>query len=539
MTRTVGKIGLLVSVCMGLTVLDAAAWGPRAQRAITGTSIQVVRRTYADAYKTYDFNYEEDVFYGAEVGPEFLNAGRPFASDADAIAAVENEIRLLRTARKYRYGSYFSFRMGVLGSLVADIMLPFALDGAPQTQKLRRDIESDIDAHVAGYRFESDQADRQRIRVARDYFKLRREFHNDAKRMIADDYRRGRGYDGYLKQAGQAFFVRSVDAVSDAWSTVLQVADDAGVVDPSPDVLAWYFVDEIRYLLEEKANFYQAEKTYAFFEHTASDLPDAYEKVGDLFYAFNTVESRQRAVREWRIANNADSVNRQRVGNKLAAHYIAVGEAALAKAALPGASDDDLPNALNAFSQALSFDQSNQTAAARIEETNVAIARRQEHHAMQVNILASAESTMEQAERQRLAGDFGNALATYDQAASLLEGIDNTFKDQEKAAENNKRAIKKHKTDIINDVLDAAGDAIDAGDRARDNREYEAAIQTYGRVPAILSVIPADESTALGKDKQEYIETAQNKIEEAKQEKMRETQRQQDLQDQAKQGVVK
>ena len=539
MTRTVGKIGLLVSICAGLAASDAAAWGPRSQRAITGTSIQVIRRTYADAFKTYDFNYEEDVFRGAQVGHQFLNGGRPFANDGDAITAVENEIRLLRTVRKYRYGSYFSFRLGVLGSLVSNIMLPFGLDASPQTRQLRQSIDSDIDTHITGFRFESKQKDRQRIRVARDYFNLRREFREDAKRMIADDYLRGRGYNGYLKQAGQVFFVRSVDAVSDAWHSVLQVAAAAGSVSPSPDVLAWYFVDEIRYLLEEKANFYQAEKTYVFFERTASEMPDAYEKVGDLFYAFNTEESRQRAVREWRIAQNADSLNRQRVGKKLAMHYIAVGEAALAKAALPEASDEDLPSALNAFSEALSFEQDSQTAAERIEETNVAIDRRQEHHAMHVSILASAESTMAQAERQRLAGDFGNAIATYGLAASLLEGVDNTFKDQHDAAVNGPRAVTKQKNEIINDVLDSASDAIDAGDSARDDREYEAAILTYGRVPAILSVITADENSALAKNIREYIDTAETKTQEAKTEKTNDDERQRLAAEAAKGGPPK
>ena len=520
MTHKTWKSGVLLLVLAVMACCDAAAWGPRAQRAITATSIQVIRRTFSKAFRTLESNYEADVLRGAQTGPEVLNEGKPFATDAEAISAIANEIGLLREVRKYGFGSYFSYRMGVLSALVADLMLPYALDASPARRELRTQIEADIDAHLSEYSFAPSADERRYIRGVTDYFAGLRTFFEDNKHMIADDYLRGKGYRGYMCEGGKAFFSRAIKAASDAWYTVLRVEGGPGDIPPSPDAVTWYLVDEIRYLLEEKRNFYEAGKVYDNFVRVNPDLMEAYDWLGDLYYAYGTDDARERAVREWRIAYETPSPERRRIARKLAGHYIKVGEVLFERAMLPGAPDEDLPNALDAFTKALQYDQTNDVAASRITETAVEIDERKERRELNVNVIASAEKVMVQAERSAVAEDYGKAIGTYRQAVGLFELINEEFKDQAKTAKDSIKDIKKCITDVINDVLDKASDTIDEGDRAVDEHNFEDAFSIYARVPGILSVIPDDTGTH-AEEKADLITLTAQKTDEAKMAKMR------------------
>lgn len=508
MTRIRRQAGLLVAILTAVTALPAAAWGPAAQRAITATSIQVIRRTHPDAFKSTEKNYEEDTLRGATAAYDFLNGGKPFRNYTEALAAVDNEVKLLREARNYGMGSYFAYRMGMLSALVADLVLPYALEGDTGNQQLKTQIESDVDAKVSQFHFTPAAKMLSYVRGAREYFERRRSYYEQNKQMIADDYSRGKGANGFMKDGGQAFFGRSVESVADVWHTVLRIQGDAAQTNPGRAAMAWYFVDEVRYLLHEKHNFYQSTQTYKNFEKVNPGLADAVEKMGDLYYAFNTTESQERAVEEWKQAYDIAGSERRRIGRKLAEYFIKTGETFLARAK----ADDDLPNALKAFTTALEFDQTNEVAAARINETNSAITARDERRTMNVNMIAAAEKVMTQAEASNVAGDYANAIATYKHAQSLFAAVDTEFADQAAAAGDNVKAIDKNITDIINKVLEAASATIDEGDKERSNRRYDEAINCYGRVPQILSVITADETTTHGKDKRELETLAASNI---------------------------
>ena len=511
MRHHVWKIIVAGMVLAGWAAEDAAAWGSRAQRAINGTAIQVVRRTYQDAFRTADNNYEEDVMRGAAADPAFLNESKPFVREEEAIGAISNEMQLLREVRQYGFGSYFSYRMGALAGLVADVTLPYALGVTAEQAKLKAKVEADIDAHVGRFTFTPLQKQRDYIRDAPVYFEQHRTFFSDGLKLIADDYQRGRGYEGYLKEAGQAYFNRSIEAIADAWHTVLRVRGEPSDVPPSQAVVTAYIISEINYLLAEKKNFHQACKTYETFERAGARKPEAYEKIGDLFYAFGTDEGKERGVREWKIAHEAQSADRHRVGKKLSNHYMRLGEGYLDAAARPRASEQELPNALNAFTLALEYDQTSDLAATRINETNAAIAERKVRRELNVNIIASAEKVKAQAEKSRLAKDYGNALATYDQVIGLYQAVDTAFADQASTAKGGIKQSNKAITDIINEVLDAASDSIDKGDKAVDEHKFEDATAAYERIANIVAVVPGDESTTHGKDKRTLIETAEKK----------------------------
>lgn len=521
MGRKTVLIALMLGVMMAMVAEDAGAWGSRARRAIGATALPVVRKSIQNAFKTEDMSYEEDVFRGAATGGSVLNHGEPFSSEAAAEECVENEIRLLREVRTFGLGSYFAFRMGALAATVSDLFLPFSIGAETANAALKKQIEDDIDARVAKFSYLSHQKGREYVRNVTLLMNERRAFCANARELIGDDYRRGRGCEGYLKEGAQNLFGRSVDTVADVWYTVLLAKSDPGAVQPSSESVCWYLVNEVKYLLFEKKNFYQATKAYGNFESLGVHDPKAVDTLGDLFYKYGSEEAIQRGVKEWQAAYDIAGADRRGISKKLSEHFAKIGDDALMAAARPGATEQDLPEALNAFTRALDYDQTNDAIAKKITETNAAIADRKARRELNVSIIASAEKVKAQAEKSRLASDFGNAIATYNQSVGLYEAVDQDFADQATTAKEAIKQVKKNITDITNQVLDSASDSIDKGNKAVDEHKFEDATSAYERVPSILSVIPGDESTTQGKEKRDLIELAKKKIDEGKVAKQR------------------
>lgn len=523
MTRTMRITAItMVFATMGMT--QGFAWGPRAQQSLTVMAMQVVKQDYPNTFRTggsAGISYEKDVLAGAAAGWELLKSFEPLNNDTEAIQAIASEIQLLRDIRAYGPTSYFAYRMGVLSALVADVMMPYGFAWSPQDEAIQKKVFADIDAHLDGFGFTPNQKNRLFIRDCQEYFRERRQFLADDKRLILNDYTAGKGYDGLLKEGGPAYFSRTVEAIADAWNTVLRPEPDASQAPASKRMLTWYFVSEIEYLLKVKKNTFQADKVYANFEKVNPGIVEATEKIGDLYYEFGTSESQKRGVREWRLAYGSAGPERSRIAGKLSSHYLKEGQGFLDNAAKPGAKDDDLPNALNSFEQAMEFDPSSQQAMDLIHQTHIAIDERNTHRNTIIAIIAQAEKAQEQADKMRVGGDAGNAIMTYRKVIGLYESVDDTFKDLDKTARDGIRKTKKDITDVINEVLDRASDAIDEGEAHKEANRFDEAIASYSKVSGIVSVIPEDEKPELAQQKQDVIELANKKVEEAKVAKLR------------------
>lgn len=519
-------------LAMALTVQDACAWSESVRRVIASTAIQLIRREQPAAFKAstsiathsskqdVNVSYEEDVLRGAADGPKVLQ-GYAIGNDEQAVLAVGSEIQLLRTVREYGMGSYFAYRMGVVSALVSELILPFSLDETPRGEQLAQQINADIDAHYSGFRFSPNTDGRRYIQSSPDYFREVRSFIVDDRRIIADDYARGRGYRGILSKAGEAYFGRSVEAVADAWYTVLKPQPQGKYIPPSDRIVTQYFVEELEYLLNVKRNLFQAEKTYQHFDDVNPGLYETYERVGDLFYGFGTPEAHERGVREWKIAYQHPGPQRARSGSKLTAHYLSEGEKYLEEAQKPGSAETLLEAALTSFKQALEFDRANPLAAQRINDTTVAIAKKKERREFQDGLLAQGTKIIQLAEKSALDGDFGTAIHTYNQAATLFEAVSDEFADLEKAAKEALEQVSKGKRDVVNNVLTAADEKIAEGDDLVAQREFDNAVNVYKYVETIVNAIPEGEGERVEKDKEEAIARAQQKVVDAQNAKKR------------------
>jgi tetratricopeptide (TPR) repeat protein len=511
---------LAAAALSAVTAPEAAAWGERAQRSLSTMALQVIKTSYPYAFQSEGSNYENDVIAGSIAGAAALSDSFSTASEQAVIQSIGTEIEMLREIRGFGTGSYFAYRMGALGGVVADLMLPYGLANTPDAERLAAQIAEDIDAHLGTYSYKATQRTREFIREPSQFFARRRSFVADDVRIIAQDYSQKHGYNGFLKDGGPAYFSRSVDAIADVWHTILREEADPSQGSTSPRMLTWYFVDEIGYLLGEKRNVNAADRAYDNFLKVNQQVPEAYEQIGDQFYQLGTEVGIKRAVREWRVAHNIGGTTRNRVASKLSGHFLEEGRVYLARTSEPGAAESDYTSALRSFEQALEFDRSSDEAAKLIQQTNVAIQERNERFQTTVEFISKGEQIREKADNMRNAEDFGNAIQTYRAAIVPYEAVDEEFEDQSKQAKDAVSKIKSEIATVINKVLSQASDLIEEGDRDLEEFKFEDAIAKYERVPSVLSIVSDEESNTVVDRRNELTELAATKVDDAKRQKM-------------------
>lgn len=528
MKRMTLRIAILAAMAAGLAVSQAAAWGPRAQQSITIMALQVIKLEHPSVLRPGGItgtHFEKDVLRGSLDGYSVIADVVPLNNDIETVQAIATEIQLLRDARLYGPSSYFAYRLGVLASLVSNVITPYGFAWTPDEREIRRQMFRDIDNELDNYGFKPSRKYLIFVRDVDDYFKKQRGFYEDDKRLIADDYRRGRGFEGFLSEGGRAYFERCIEATADVWHTVLRPEPDAAQVQASKPLLTWYFVKEVEYLLNVKDNLHQANQIYQNFEKVNPGIAAAYETLGDHYYNYgrdrDIEDAVERGVREWIRAHSMGGPERNRVSEKLCEHFLKQGEFFKAKAQQPGSDDNDLPTALAAFEKALEYKRTSQEAADRIQETNVLITQRRQRYEMTVNIIATGERVREEAEKARTDGDLGNAIKTFRQAITFYQAVDDEFRELSNNARESIRKLNLSVSNAINEVLDRASDAVDQGERAKEEHRYEDAIAAYETIPLIVDVIPEDISDTVTGDKQNMITLAETKVQEAKVAKLR------------------
>lgn len=521
MTGKTQLLRLSVVLTLVIAIGPASAWGPRAQRTITGMAIQVIQSKYPGTFRPGESDYTQDVLKGAEAGWSVIGKSLPINSNAEAVQAVASEIELLRDARSYGAGSYFAYRLGSLSALISDIVLPYGLAWNESDQAMKKKVEQDIEENLNSYRYTNSSTERDIITNATEYFGTQMHFYNDNKLIIADDYKRGRGYDGLLKESSKAHFTAAINSVSDAWYTILTLDSSGTKTTLTSDLLARYFVDEIGYQLSEKRNFHQAGVVYENLETLNSTNPLVFEEVGDLFSAFDTHESAERSVKEWKRAFEMGGENREEVSGKIASYYLREGRDFLEKAAEKGAGETELPSALAAFKEALQYNRTSDEAADLIQDTNKKIKERNERREMIVDIIAKADQVKEEAQNHATGGNFGNAIGEFNKAKEILAAVDDEFTDQANIAKELVDGINKSISKAISDVQEQASAAIESGEALEEQHKYEDAIHQYELVPTIVSVIPDTHNATVAEDKKDVIALSETKIAEAKNNKAR------------------
>lgn len=505
----------VLALCFALFAQDAMAWGPKARQAISLAALQLIRREVPEAFIAGEVRYEQNLMRGAVDGPDILRDVVPLYNDAQTIDAIGTEIQLLREARSRGAGSHFAYRMGVLAALVSDVVLPYGFSFDETEAVLQEEIRANLEEHVQRFSYSSSRRTYHYVRSPRLYFEAKRSFYRDDRLLISDEYARGSGYEGFLKEAGPEYFDRAIGAVADVWYTVFREEGGPTDVKPSSRQLSLYYIDEIGYLLDVMESMEYADRAYRVFKEVNPSFWLAYVRIGDLFYAFDTVESKLRAVKEWKIAQIVPGEARRWASKRLGEHFIGDGERLFRHAAGVDALESDLPDALRAFESALEYDRTNIKAARKISETSVAISERRERYDLQQRFLDYAMKAIKEAERSRMDKDFVGAFTLYNLSLNQVELITTDFRDLHASAREISSSVRKDVKSVISEVLDAANDSIAQGDTQMLNSNFVEAIRYYNMVPAIVDVIPAERGSIDEQRKQDLIDTAIGSVRDA------------------------
>lgn len=512
--RNMTLTAVCVALMLTLFVQDASAWGTTAQKAITTTAIQLVRREIPAAFKGSEganaLAYDADVLRGAKDGPTVLREYAEVNGDSGVLNFIGTEIQLLREVSRFGMGSYFCYRMGVLSTLVSDAVLPYALDRSEAGKRIHRKMAADIDEHVASYTYDTgDGVERVYVRNPNAYIVKRRLFYDDAKTIIKGDYTTGPGYDGYLKKGAQAFFEEAVRGVSDVWYTVLRQKGDRSDVPPSRAALTWYLVDEIDYLLTVKRSQADADRAYGNLVDVNPGIQEAFEAVGDSFYEFG---AKERAVFEWQVAAKMSGSARPRLLGKLAEHYYQEGKAMFDMVGKPEAPKTALDDALRNLQLSFEYNARNKKVEELIGEVKIAIDKREERRAFAAEQVAKAQAAQGEAQASLDAKAYADAMAKFNAAMTTFSLVDDEFDKYHELALAGIDACKQGNNKIISSLVEDAHSAIDKGDVELGNDNFDEATNYYKSVPSILSVLKDDPDALYLETKKTLLEEAEAKV---------------------------
>jgi tetratricopeptide (TPR) repeat protein len=520
---------LLTAILIGTLSPASWAWGPDARRSIALASMQLLRNDVKEAFRAEGILYEEDMLKGMSDGVEVLRETTPMENDTQVLDAIERQLQLLRAARSDGTGSYFAYRMGVLAALTADAIMPYGIAYSDKDRALKERIDADIDRRVGTYRYAPAGFRAQYIRSPHLYFDKHRPFFADDRMLIKDDYTRGKGYDGFLRNGAKAYYGRAIEAVVNIWFSVFYEGPEAVDRRPSNLITSKYYVHEIGYLLKEKNNPTAASRAYSLFEKAEGANKDDYLTVGDMYYEYGEdllasgrpdvealgKEMKERGVHEWKIAQRESGDVRRAASERLSKHFIREGEAYFQNAQSATATETDLADALRSFQQALEFDRTNTTAVARISETSLEIKKKEDRYELQQSFLDKSLQVLREAQQQEVQKNFGDAIKAYNRALVTLGGIDTEFKDLHKSAEENISSIKKFLKTIIQKILDNATDAMEKGQDAQLEKKFDEAVNQFKRVPAILADVPEDAGPVVEESVRRMIDESKELIRDA------------------------
>jgi tetratricopeptide (TPR) repeat protein len=392
-------------MALGMGLLLAAggtawAWGPRTQVTLVDFAVNLLAQEVSMPLK----DRLREIREGVMIGDEELAVRHPNLVTA-LDRAIAAEMNLLRTVGRNGFDLYFAHRLGTLGKMVAMAAAP--MREAPPAY--RNAYEDDVDANIDRLSMST----RRRAKVEPASFAtllMTRAASRDE--LIIKDYQDGIGFKGVASQSLPGDASRAVDAIADAWYTIL--ATDQVTVAISQDELRRYALGAYAYYIG-RGNLDETEAALARLERLAPATPDMRVQLGDFFYESGFQE---RAMREYQKVLEVQPERREVIA-RIAEYYIKEGNRLLEA--------ENLQEAYNAFQTALDADPANAVAQGRRMETERLINAREERRAAFMQALTMAAGFEAQADEHAMEGYYVEAIAAFNEALHEYEGVTPEF----------------------------------------------------------------------------------------------------------------
>lgn len=408
----------VLAVCL---TPDASAWGPKATVSIVTTAARLISKETGVPLA----NLDKDIRRGASLSRDERAALIP-GGDVNPLNSIESQMYLLQAVRGSRVDPYFAYRLGVLGSLVADVTAP--MYEADPTYRER--YHADVDANIEQVPFQS----KTRVKVAPSaYFN---DVIADARAredLIIEDYKAGVGFAGVAGTALSEDASRSVNACADVFQTVLR--GQVTVANISQGEIRSYILDAIRFYISRN-NDAETDAAYAKLMDLGVTTVDLQKQIGDMFY---DAEKYDRAMVEYK-AVLAKAPSRRDVIERIAEYYVHQGDEALA--------DEQLEAALKAYNDALQADMLHPTAQSKKLEAEGMIAARDARQEEARQAIGQGDDLLRQADQLVFKQEHTEALKLLREAKNAYSGVTDEFATEARLA----RAGLLRATEQINEL---------------------------------------------------------------------------------------
>lgn len=429
MTRKLLNVLLAGMVCL-LTAWPAAAWGPKADRALVDMAVRIVTKETGIPLT----NLRKDIQRGASISTTELLEFVP-AADADPKGAIESEMYLLQAVRGQRIDPYFAFRLGVVGKLVAGLTSPLA-NAEPTYRSL---YFTDVDANV------------DRIQVTKEprhvvdpdvYLPAIERAASAREDVILQDYKTGLGFRGVASQSLPEDASRTMNSIADVLHTALSRRGVVADV-PAPSLRA-YYLNALKFYIE-RGNRTETEAAYNHLVQEIGRNADLLKEVADMFF---DAEEYERAVKEYQRVQ-AMAPERRDVVERIAEYYVRTGDNALRA--------EKLEEALAAFQSAREADPLNEEAQSKFLKAQALLDKRQGRLAATRTSMSSAKELEERADQAIRNNDYGEAIEHLFAAREMYLAIGAEFQKESVEARSGANRVTDRLSRIREDLTRNAG----------------------------------------------------------------------------------
>lgn len=446
--RRLGWLGCVALIMLAIA-RPAFAWGPVARASLTSMGVHILSQDGSIPLK----KLQTYVHQGARLTERERRELFP-TFEFDSVHVIENEMYLLQSLRGERVDPYFAYRLGVLGSLVAQATGPMVAANPRHAAR----YDADVDREIGGVRV--NPSNRMLVDPAA-YFLFARKQAQDSGVTIEKDYQSGAGFNGFARAVLFQDVGRSVAAIADVWYTIF--ATDVAFVNVSRGAMRKYTLGAIQFYLDH-SKIVEAADAYARVQSLHMLTPDLQKDVGDLYFEVGQFE---RAMEEYRKVLEVQP-QRHDVMKKVASFYEQGGDKALEEGRLEDARD--------AFAQALLSDPLHPRAQRRLQESESRIIARDERHLAARMGNANGQELEAQAEEAVLRKNYAQAIVYLKEGEKEYAAVGAEFPKQAQSARIGLRStrirIRELKEELILNAQEFSGSGFshDARKLAADSR---------------------------------------------------------------------
>jgi len=416
---------LMVAV---LVQAESPLWGW--ERGMRREMVRTAIRVLPDDMKVVLMEREDEVVSGSSLEWDGFCRFYPVFDGTNIAETVDSELILLSGLRRElgEVTPYMAYRMGVLGSLVAEAVFPFmGWEESELAREVAARYASDVERRLGIFTYKVKE--RRFMQYVEPYFNEIFKHMDIYRNFIALDYLHNGGFGDYCRRSLGELFTVSVNAIADCWFTILARGD--GLQKPLPTDFAKrrYLLAAMDYYIRNGDSRYVEATERRLYEKGFMDV-QVRKRIADLYYEAGRWDEAVERYRKILSETAEDGGIKQR----LVAYYRMLGSTLFDAGRLDEANE--------AYREVLRYAPGDETARQQRLLIMRMIEERKSRREQTQRLLAEAKELFGMGELRFGEGEYAEAIRMFRQARSRLSGVDAQFPEEYQEANSMLRKIE-------------------------------------------------------------------------------------------------